>query len=118
MSGVPASWAAGQPGLLRRIKARLAALRRRWLPYLVWHGRPVWVVVTFPEARLPEIHAASVGELLDECVAHLSGGYLAKIERDLAEIGVEFDKGAGYDGRDWHFDWSLRGPVEVRFVGR
>lgn len=48
----------------------------------------------------------------------LDRGHLAEIERALAEIGIEFDKGVGLGGRDWEWDWSLRGPIEIRFVGK
>lgn len=41
---------------------------------------------------------------------------LAEVERLLSELGVAFDTGYGFGQRDWEWDWSLRGPVHVRFV--
>jgi len=38
---------------------------------------------------------------------------LFKIEKLLYDIGVTFDSGAGFGGRDWEWDWSLKGPVKV-----
>jgi len=38
---------------------------------------------------------------------------LFKIEKLLYDIGVTFDTGAGFGGRDWEWDWSLKGPVKV-----
>ena len=104
--------------MFKAIRHRLAMLRARWIPYLVWQGQPVWVRITFTEAKLPHIEAASIEELGARAAAFMNSGHLAMIERDLNEIGVEFDKGVGLDGRDWEWDWSLRGPMEVRFVGR
>ena len=100
-----------------RMRSRLAMLRRRWIPYLVWQGQPVWVRITFTEAKLPPMEAASIEELGQRAARFMGSGHLAMIESDLREIGIEFDKGAGPEGRDWEFDWSLRGPIEVRFSG-
>lgn len=41
---------------------------------------------------------------------------LFKVEEILSEIGVSFDTGAGGGVRDWEWDWSLKGPVRVKFV--
>ena len=38
---------------------------------------------------------------------------LHQIEKLLLEIGVHFDRSVGPEGRDWEFDWSLKGPVKV-----
>ena len=101
-----------------RVRVRIQVLRRCWLPYLVWHGQPAWVRVTFTEAKLPTIEGTDLQAVLAQGVAALDRGRLAEIERSLAEIGIEFDKGAGPEGRDWEWDWSLRGPIEIRFVGK
>lgn len=37
-----------------------------------------------------------------------------QIERLLGELGITFDRGIGFGGRDWEWDWSLSGPVTVR----
>jgi len=93
------------------MRNRLAMFRRRWIPYLVW------VRVTFTEARLPVIEG-TLEEIMAKGIAHINNGHMAKIEADLLEIGIAFDKGAGPEGRDWEWDWSLRGPIEVRFAGK
>ena len=41
---------------------------------------------------------------------------LYKIEDLLGEIGVTFDTGQGYGGRDWMWDFSLDGPVRVKHL--
>ena len=99
------------------MRNRLAMFRRRWIPYLVWANQPVWVRVTFTEARLPVIEG-TFEEIMAKGIAHINSGHMAKIESDLHEIGISFDKGAGPDGRDWEWDWSLHGPIEVRFAGK
>ena len=35
--------------------------------------------------------------------------HLHSAERELIKAGVSFDTGFGCDGRDWEFDWSLKG---------
>jgi hypothetical protein len=42
---------------------------------------------------------------------------LNKVEKLLRDIGISFDTGSGCGGRDWEWDWSLKGPVKV-FVKR
>lgn len=42
---------------------------------------------------------------------------LFEIEKLLHEIGVNFDTGAGFGYRDWQWDWSLKGPVRVKYLG-
>ena len=45
---------------------------------------------------------------------------LYKAEDALRKLGVSFDTGSGcLDGsRYWEWDWSLKGPVSVRFRGK
>ena len=43
---------------------------------------------------------------------------LFQVEALLGEMGIEFDVGGTYSDtgaykRDWEWDWSLRGPVQV-----
>lgn len=35
--------------------------------------------------------------------------HLFKAEDELLLAGVSFDTGSGCEGRDWEFDWSLKG---------
>lgn len=38
---------------------------------------------------------------------------LVKIEKMFADMGITFDTGAGGGFRDWEWDWSLKGPVDI-----
>jgi hypothetical protein len=42
--------------------------------------------------------------------------HLFDAERSLRKAGITFDTGGGFGGRDWEWDWSLEGPVTVRFL--
>jgi hypothetical protein len=46
---------------------------------------------------------------------------LFQVKKLLHEIGIEFDVGGAYSDtgykRDWEWDWSLRGPVQVTARG-
>lgn len=80
----------------------------RRLPRLVWFGDEVDVCVTFSEDPINEV---------DPMVGLFSGG-MAEIESQLRRMGIKFDRGQGCSGRDWEWDWSLSGPISVRFRGR
>jgi len=41
---------------------------------------------------------------------------LFEIERKFREIGVHFDTGGGFGGRDWEWDWSLKGPIKLTLL--
>lgn len=86
-------------------------LRRR-LPYLVWRDDEIDVVVTFPAATLP------AGLDLHDAMRELYSGPLHEIESQLSRLGIGFDKGVGFGGRDWEWDCSLSGPISVRFRRR
>lgn len=92
-------------------RRRLARLRRR-LPYLVWHGDEIDVGVTFFNFPLQE------GLDLEGAYRHLHSGKIHEIEKALRDVGVTFDKGMGFGGRDWEWDWSLEGPISVSFRRR
>lgn len=95
-----------------RIKRALVRIGRK-LPRLVWYDDEVDVTVTFTADQLP------VGlSNHDDALRELFGGPIAEIESQLRRLGVEFDKGVGFSGRDWEWDWSLRGPISVRFRSR
>lgn len=95
---------------LRSVTSRL----RRRLPYLVWWNDEVDVTVTLTENRLPK---GLTNENTDP-IATLNQGAFYEIERRLNELGIEFDTGLGFGGRDWEWDWSLRGPIHIKFRGR
>ena len=88
-----------------RIKERTSAFFkyrvRRKLPYLVWYGERIWVRVQLTEYGI--------------------GGDLStawKAEDALKANGVTFDTGTGGVGRDWEWDWSLKGPIQITFRGK
>ena len=87
---------------------------RRWLPRLVWVGDEIDVTITWIEDALPPEGLTEA----DDPFAYLYRGGIYEIETSLHNMGVEFDKGIGCGGRDWEFDWSLKGPVHVAFRGR
>lgn len=80
---------------------------KRWLPRLVWLGDEIDVCITFSEDPLNQT---------DPMGGLFSGG-LYDVQKQLNRMGIEFDTGCGPDGRDWEWDWSLRGPVRVKFRG-
>lgn len=97
---------------LSRSQQFLNRLAYRWhsflnlFPRLVWPGQEVEVGVTFTEPSLdPD----------GDALAQLREGVLPDIERKLDDIGIEFDTGLGREGRDWEWDYSLRGPIKVTF---
>lgn len=93
--------------LFSRVKGIFRKLRRK-LPYFVWWDEELDVVVTLSQDKLnPE----------KDPFKQLLGGAFAQIEKTFSEMGITFDKGMGFDGRDWEWDWSLSGPISVRFHG-
>lgn len=113
---------ASRAGLLLRIfrqcQHRLVQVRRKF-PYLVWYGDELDVRVTFTEDRLSVAQSFPDAESsLSLAQRHLNRGAFAKMENAFSELGIQFDKGVGFDGRDWEWDWSLEGPIKVRFRSR
>lgn len=85
---------------LDRLKLWLERLRRK-LPHLVWHGDEVYVRVHIAiddEAQLKKLWAT---------------------EQALRDLGIGFDTGTAMGScmrRDWEWDWSLRGPISLRYI--
>ncbi len=95
-----------------RLRARLGqwwARQRRRLPYLIWWNDELDVKVTLSEDKLRDE---------ENPLPQLFSGAFAEVERQLGEMEIFFDTGLGPDGRDWEWDWSLHGPISVRFRGR
>jgi hypothetical protein len=78
---------------------------RRRLPYLVWWNDELDVTVTFSQQKLDP----------DAPFYSLFAGRIGEITAALREAGIEFDRGVGCDGYDWEWDWSLKGPISIRF---
>ncbi len=83
--------------------------QRRRLPYLVWWGDELDVTVTLTQDTLRDE---------ENPLPQLFSGAFAEVERQLGEMEIFFDRGLGPEGRDWEWDWSLHGPISVRFRGR
>lgn len=90
----------------------------RKLPTLVWYGQDVDVTVTFSDLRLaPDCQGKTNPDGSVSWDIRYEGDMetLWKAEDALKQIGLSFDKGTGHTGRDWEWDWSLRGPVKLAF---
>lgn len=68
-------------------------------PRLIWYREECEVVIAF------DLSKVSLQQVF-------------KVEDALAELGVHFDRGAGCGERHWEWDYSLDGPVTVRFKRR
>jgi len=40
---------------------------------------------------------------------------IIEVEKAFQKIGITFDTGAGFGYRDWEWDFSLKGPINVYF---
>lgn len=87
------------------IRSHMIRFRRKYIPHLVWYGAEVDVGVVFSTDKLAP----------DDPMRSLFSGEMAEIEDRLRGVGIQFDRGVGLGGRDWEWDWSLRGPISVRF---
>jgi len=101
--------------IISAIKYRAIRLRRR-LPYLVWWNDELDVTVTLSQDKLPMVELPA--DRMGEALRPLFSGAFAEIERTFLEMGITFDTGMGGDGRDWEWDWSLKGPISIRFRSR
>lgn len=99
------------------VRIFFARLRNR-LPHLVWRGDEIDVRVVFTADKLPHIEGESIEDALREAQRELDSSPLVEMEQALSRLGVSFDKGMGPDGRDWEWDFSLRGPISVQFKRR
>lgn len=105
--------------LLRwHLQVRWISFRRRFIPHLVWYGAEIDVVVTLMQDKLPPFSGATPDVVANAAYHVLTNGAFAEIERTFREMGITFDKGMGFDGRDWEWDYSLKGPISVRFKRR
>src|SRR5690606_11003094 len=94
------------------LKYWIASAISRRIPRLVWPGDELDVRITFKSDCLSD------GGTSDEAFHTFYSGALAEAQRKLREAGIEFDTGMGFEGRDWEWDFSLRGPVSVTFKRR
>lgn len=117
IDGTPA--ASGEPIAheMTRWEAGISAAKywlirqRRKLPYLVWYGDELDVGVTLSQDKL-------TADSMEGAFKQFNSGAFVEIEKIFSEMGIGFDKGLGLDGRDWEWDWSLQGPISIRFRSR
>lgn len=100
------------------VKRRLWMWRRRYIPFLVWWGDEIDVKVTLRDNKLPSIEGASPEIAAQAALQALSRGSFYEVEKLMREVGISFDTGMGFGGRDWEWDYSLSGPISVTFKGR
>lgn len=96
---------------INTIKQKLVLFRRKHIPFIVYWDDEVNVCVTWLENKLPE------GVTKEAAIKVLNSGPIYQIENLASEIGVDFDKGISFEGRDWEWDFSLRGPISLKFRG-
>lgn len=82
--------------MLKTLWQTLRRWRARYVPSIVWRRQIVEVGIHFDLSKVDQKD-------------------LFEIEKLLSKNGIHFDTGAGCGNRDWEWDWSLRGPVKVRF---
>jgi hypothetical protein len=95
-----------------RIKTWFTINISRKLPRLVWYGDELDVRVTFSQDPIDQSMSA------DELFDGLTSGGLYEAQSSLNGMGVSFDVGMGENGRDWEWDYSLEGPISVKFCGK
>lgn len=90
----------------------------RKLPRIVWYGQEIDVLVTFTNEKLPPVTTNQLSDFLSKQVnPQLMPDGIGEATIALLKSGISFDTGFGERGRDWYFDYSLRGPVRVKFLG-
>ena len=73
------------------------------LPHLVWPGEEVDVHITFKDIGALEGKPSPA---------------VWEAQKLFGKMGIGFDTGSGFHGRDWEWDWSLSGPISVTFCGK
>lgn len=97
---------------VNKIKTRIIILRRKFIPYMVFYGQEIDVLITMKEDVLHKDADK------DHAMKQLRQGHFALIEKSFADVGITFDRGLGFTGRDWEWDYSLKGPISVKFKKR
>lgn len=82
-----------------RVSSRWRYFWATVIPSLIWRRDACEVLVAFDLSKV-------------------SFDQVRKAEDALAELGVHFDRGTGCGERHWEWDFSLEGPIQVRFKRR
>lgn len=94
--------------LMHKISVFMMRIRHKF-PYLIWRDEEIDVRITLSQDKL---------DPNGDPFKQLFGGAFSEIEKTFLEMGISFDVGMGECGRDWEWDWSLKGPISVRFRNR
>lgn len=125
--GAPSNVAATYAGYRRPWYKKLWSNFKHMFPTLVWAGDELNVVVTFENDKLVFARENQLGEPLPAEEIHklrteaekvIKNSPLEEAEAHIRRAGIQFDTGIGATGRDWFFDYSLRGPVSVKFISK
>lgn len=117
MADTDAPTASAARGMTRwewlRNQAKMLAWRiRRRLPYLVWYGDEIDCTVT-----LKDNGALSPDSTIDN-IEFTGSSLVWDAQECLNKMGIRFDTGSGCHGRDWEWDYSLKGPISIQFRSR
>src|SRR5262249_16527973 len=82
----------------------------------VWLDDEIDVRITLMQDKLPQMKFKPEDEAA--ALKSLFSGAFAEMEQTFGELGIKFDSGVSREGREWEWDWSLSGPISVRFRGR
>ena len=83
-------------GEMLNLRRWIKRLWIRYIPSIVWRRQRIEVGIHFDLSKVDR----------DD---------LFEIEKLLHKNGIHFDTGAGCGKRAWEWDFSLRGPIDVRF---
>lgn len=112
------TWEPYKPSIWQKVKSEVGFWWNRFMysmPRLVWPGQEVDVTIHFNGIGLSQ-RTGDFNEWLAEIKnAEIKNYYDAIVA--LNSMGVHFDTGVGLDCAEWNFDYSLSGPVKVRYVG-
>ena len=82
--------------MFKKLWQTLRRWRARYTPSIVWRRQRIEVGIHFDLSKVDRVD-------------------LFEIEKLLHKNGIYFDTGSGFGNRDWEWDFSLRGPIDVRF---
>lgn len=84
---------------------------RRCVPQLVWYGQEVDVRLVFTSYKHDTRRDGPGYRKLHK------GDTITNAIELMRHNGIDFGVGTGKHGHDWFFDYSLKGPLRVKFIG-
>lgn len=130
------SWQAYKPTALDHVRLffyntqlrvqRLLRQLHRKLPRLVWYGDEIDVKIMFPKVTYPKQQLVAEPVNTNGCLTVQTQYAMDEVgtaSAALHKAGIGFDTGfgaldSGEFGREWFLDYSLRGPIRVKFIGK